>query len=135
MGLEWIKNNYMKCQFDWTLYLVENGCIRPSPLKFSDNTPRDSCFESPIHMSPYSLALGEHLKRLRQESTAKHFTHPQHIPFVLNRIPQHSSNLEQVWCIVNICRLRLFLRSVVYRHCGHGKSFRPSDICCEICSP
>ena len=30
-------------------------------------------------MSPYSLALGEHLKRLRQESTAKHFTHPQHI--------------------------------------------------------
>lgn len=56
-----------------------NGCIRPSPLKLGDSTPRELSFESPIHMSPYSLALSEHLKRLRQESSSKHFDHQPHL--------------------------------------------------------
>ncbi|VDH93493.1 Hypothetical predicted protein [Mytilus galloprovincialis] len=65
-----------------------NGCIRPSPLKLCDNAPRDSTFQSPIHMSPYSLAVSEHIKRLRQENSAKILDQQAH---TLTQSPQLSS--------------------------------------------
>lgn len=55
-----------------------NGCLRPSPLKFGDNGQTESALDSSIAMSPYSLAVTEHIKRLRQESSMKLLDTPAH---------------------------------------------------------
>lgn len=45
---------------------------------------------------------------------------------VPNTIPQHSSGLDDCWCMVSKCLFRLLRLSVVYRHCGQGNNFRPA---------